>query len=158
MITAFWKDLKQGKRGEEIVYNHLREKNPECKIEYLGENKEYYHIGDIKLTTPQGNIFYFEVKNDTRIADTHNILCEEQVYYYDNKATCKGFIYSNYTNYCIVSERERKIYLFDFNIIKKIYKMGYEKVMKYAEQESITYLLPIEIVKAFGGLITVANY
>lgn len=159
MIQSFSKDLKKGKRGEIIVYNYLKNKNKDLTIQDVSTDRKYFHMGDIRLITKNGDEYFFEVKNDECIGKTRNVLCEEKVYYFADDQEKKGFMYSDYTNYCIVSESERKIYLIDFQKLKEIYKSkGQYRYMSYAEQASDVYLVPLAAIEEAGALISVANY
>lgn len=66
--------------------------------------KEYRYKGDIKATNKAtGKEIFIEVKNDSRIADTYNVLCEEKVWYHRGYYG-KGNMESETNIYCIVSE------------------------------------------------------
>lgn len=158
MLTNFQTDLAFGKKAEAIVKEHLEKCNPTCIVEDVSCKREYFHKGDIKVTAADGREEFFEVKNDRCIGKTKNILCEEKVYYFGNGAEKEGFMYSDYTNFVIVSEPERKLYLIDFDILKNIYKQGEYRYMSYQEQASDVYLLPLDVLKKNGGLLKVANY
>ena len=61
------------------------------------------------------------MKDDSRIADTQNILCEDAVYYKESGRYVKGNMYSDYDIYAVVSKKEKVIYFFDFAKLKEIY-------------------------------------
>ena len=71
---------------------------------------------------------------------------------------CKGFIYNDYEIYVVVSEPERKIYIFDFKVIKEHYRKGEYKRLDYYDQFSDVYLVPIGIIKKYNGLINIIEY
>lgn len=48
-------------------------------------------------------MYFIEVKDDSRIADTGRVLCEERVCYKDGDYFQKGFMYSDYDIFCVVS-------------------------------------------------------
>ena len=60
-------------------------------------------------------VYFIEVKNDSRIADTGNVLCEEEVYYKKNDYYGKGNMYSNADVFAIVSKQNQKIYFINSN-------------------------------------------
>lgn len=124
----------------------------------ISEDPQYYHTGDLKVMTPSGERFV-EVKDDSRIADTKNILCEEEVFYKETNQFIKGNMYSNYDIYAVVSQSERKIYFFDFSKLKEIYKrFGTYKTINHSEQYNNCYLLELCRAKQFGALVAKINY
>jgi hypothetical protein len=99
------------------------------------------------------------VKDDSRIADTQNILCEEEVYYKENGRFVKGNMYSDYDIYAVVSKKENTIYFFDFSKLKEIYKrFGTYKRINHPEQYSECYLLEMCRAKYFKALIAKIKY
>ena len=69
----------------------------------VSDDPQYYHNGDLMISLPSGER-YVEVKDDSRIADTGNILCEEEVYYKESDTFTKGYMHSNYDIYAVVSK------------------------------------------------------
>jgi hypothetical protein len=65
-----------------------------------------------------GKEIMIEVKDDSKIAETQNVLCEEEVYYDNIQDFVKGNFHSDYEIYCVVSKAERKVYVMDFSILK----------------------------------------
>jgi hypothetical protein len=123
----------------------------------VGCQREYYHKGDIKATAADGSEVFIEVKDDSRIADTGRVLCEEKVFF-NNGHEQEGFMHSDYEIFCIVSQPERKMYFIDFDVLKNIYKKGEFKLLHHPEQYSECYLLELCHVKKYGGLIKVLSY
>lgn len=153
----FYKDLEQGKRGEYIVAQYLQSQG--YTIQDMSNDQAYYRKGDLLITLPTGEQRMVEVKNDTRIGDTGNILCEEEVYYKENAYYATGFMYNDYDIYAIVSENERKIYFFDFSQLKQIYKRyGEFRRFEHPTQYSDGYLLFWGFAKQFGALYGVVDY
>ena len=61
-------------------------------------------MGDIIITTTSGVSYNVEVKDDSVIAKTKNILCEDEVYYKKTGTYKIGNMYNNNTDiYCVVS-------------------------------------------------------
>lgn len=157
MLSNFKADLEAAKEAEQIVARYLQ--TASYQVQDVSDDPECFHKGDLLLTLPTGEQRYIEVKDDSRIADTHNILLEEEVYYKENNYATKGNVYNDYDIYAVVSKSQRKIYFFDFFYIKKIYKQyGTPKVIKHAEQESFCYLLDLCRAKQFGALIAKVTY
>ena len=48
-------------------------------------------------------MYFIEVKDDSRIADTGNVLCEERVFFREGNYYQKGFMYNDYEIFCVVS-------------------------------------------------------
>lgn len=148
MATNFREDLAKAKGAEEIVLNTFSSLCDSYSFQDVSNDREYYYKGDIKATSADGREIYIEVKDDSRIADTQRVLCEEEVYYYDSDYTAKGNMYNACNIYCVVSKQDRQIYVFDFEILKSIYKKyGEFKIIKHYSQESLCYLLEMCFAK-----------
>ena len=159
MGEQFRLDLLRAHKAEDLVRELLASLTDEYKFEDCANDKEYYHKGDIKAIDNDGNVIMIEVKDDSRIGDTGNILCEESVYYYESNYEQKGNFYSDYEIYCVVSQPTRTIYFFDFNILKSIYKSaGTFRIMRHTYQESEVYLLPLGSAKRAGALLKEIKY
>lgn len=154
MITKFYEDLERGKEAEGIVLATLVRKYPEYSFLDVSNERQYWHRGDIVATNTKGERIFIEVKDDSRICDTHNILCEECIWYEDISDFVDGNMHSQYEIYAVLSRAEQVIYLIDFSVMKKIYKdKGTYKVLPHKGQTSYCYLLPLGEVIAEGGLI-----
>lgn len=69
MLENFTRDLGIGRRAELIALEVFRSMTNEFIFEDVADQKEYYHIGDIKATEKAtGDSFFLEIKNDSRIA------------------------------------------------------------------------------------------
>ena len=158
MLTNFYADLERGKAAEQIALNVLQDFSDYWTLESVSDVKECRYLGDIKATYITGNVQYIEVKDDSRIADTKNILCEEENYIKDSDYYIKGNMSCNGDLYAIVSQSERKIYLLDYKKLREIYKKGEFKVINHAQQITYCYLLALSTAKRYGALITVLNY
>ena len=159
MVRNFKRDLEAAKAAESIVLNTFSALAEDYTFQDVSNNVECYSLGDILATAPDGKQYYIEVKDDSRIADTGKILCEEEVYFYDDCYTTKGNMYNNSDYYCIVSKKDRLIYVCDFRKLQEIYKkLGEPKVIKHTEQESIVYLLELCFARSKGALIHKINY
>lgn len=158
MLRDFYKDLALAKPAEQLVLNTLSSLAPGYIFDNVSEVKEYRYKGDIKVTTPEGREIFLEVKDDSRIADTGNVLCEYRNYIKDGDYFIKGNMCSDYDFYCIVSQQQRKIYIIDFSILKANYTKGYHKVIYHYDQDTWCYLLRLDIIKKLGGLVAVIDY
>ncbi len=159
MVENFWKDLANAKEAEQIVLNTFTNLTTEYSFEDVSNDRACWHKGDIKATSADGKEIYIEVKDDSRIAETRNILCEEAVFYSSISDWVNGNMYSDYEIYAVVSKSERKIYVFWFSAIQGIYKReGKFKAIPHREQITHCYLLPISAVESIGGLIKVIDY
>lgn len=156
MLSNFKRDLQAAKEAEQIVAKYLQEAS--YKVENIADLPQYYNKGDIKIILPTGDR-YIEVKDDSRIADTHNILCEDEVFYKENNRIVKGNMYSDYDIYAVVSRSQGMIYFFDFFKLKQIYKRyGTFKRIYHEEQYSDCFLLEMCRAKQFGALIATVIY
>lgn len=158
MLKEFYTDLEKAKAAEEIARNVLSTLAPDYNFVDVSYETKCYYKGDIKAIAPNGQEFFIEVKDDSRIADTRNILCEEEVYYKDANYFGKGNMQSDYDIYCIVSKSENRLYILDFNKLKTIYKKGEFKIIPHAQQNTHCYLLPLYIADKYGALMHKINY
>lgn len=153
MLEQFNKDLAIGKRAEDIVLHTFAALSDDYAFEDVSGEKEFYYRGDIRATDKFGREIFIEVKNDSRIHTTGNILCEEEVYYKSHGGYYgKGNMSANYDIYCVVSEKGRKIYVLDFDILKENYTKGEFKVIEHPSQTTYCYLLDIDLIAAMGRI------
>lgn len=157
MIKQFKIDLENAKAAEELVCNTLSSLAPGMKFKQVGDQREYFHKGDI-IAYGEDRMYFIEVKDDSRIADTGRVLCEERVYFKEGGYFVKGFMYSDYDIFCVVSQPERKMYFIDFKVLQQIYKKGDYKEIHHPQQYSECYLLELCRIKQAGGLIKVLEY
>ena len=157
-MSQFQIDLGEAKKVEQIVLEHFQSLTDEYTFINVSDEPQYYHKGDIKAIAADGRQIFIEVKNDGCIGDTHNVLCEEENYFYSTGRIAKGNFYSDYQIYCVVSQEKRKIWVMDFSVLKAHYKKGEFKRKYHAEQISDFYLLPLYIVKRHNGLIAELDY
>ena len=158
MLANFNTDLVKGHRAEQIVKDVFTSLTDKYTFQDVSNNPSYFHKGDIIATAADGRQIMIEVKNDSRIGDTKNILCEEEVYMKEGDYFNKGSMYSDYEIYCIVSEEERRIYVIDFNILKAHYKSGEFKRIYHPQQYTDAYLLSLGLLKRYNGVIDIINY
>lgn len=158
MLRDFYKDLEEAKPAEELVLKTLSSLAPGYTFTDVSNLREYRYKGDIMVTTPTGEHIFLEVKNDNKIADTSNVLCEYRNYIKDSDYFIKGNMCSDYDYYCIVSQQQRKIYIIDFSILKANYTKGEHKVIHHYDQDTWCYLLPLGVLKRLGGILHIINY
>ena len=158
MLTNFYNDLEQAKIAERIALEVLQSYSDYWSLEDVSNIKECRYLGDIKATLPTGAVQYIEVKDDSRIADTKNILCEEENYIKDTNSYIKGNMSCKGDLYAIVSQQERKIYLLDYARLREIYKKGQYKVIPHTQQITYCYLLELCRAKQWGALIDIITY
>ena len=155
MVANFYRDLAKGKEAERLVLNTLSNLTKEYIFEDVSYDRSCYHKGDIKaIPIHGGEPFFIEVKNDSRIAATRNVLCEEATWYDEISDWVDGNMYSDYQIYAVVSCSENKIYIMDFSVIKEIYKKeGKFTIIPHKDQLNHCYLLPLDKIVAAGGMI-----
>lgn len=142
MVKNFYRDLENSYESVEQVINTLQPLTFDYVFYPTG--LEYQHKGDIGvLDLSNSKVHYIEVKDDSRIAQTHNVLCEEAVYYHESDTEVKGNMYSDYEYYCVVSQQEQKLYIIDFKGLKKIYRNYTRKLIPHEEQTTIAFLVPL---------------
>jgi hypothetical protein len=74
----------------------LRSCTNDYSFSWVGDDYESRHKGDVLAVAADGTKIYIEVKNDSRIAETHNVLLEEENYFKANMAYVKGNLFSDY--------------------------------------------------------------
>jgi hypothetical protein len=107
---------------------------------------------------PDGKEICIEVKDDSVIATSGRVLCEEEVYFKEQDYYQKGNMHCKTDIYCIVSKEENLIYVLDFKILKQIYKKGEYRIIHHSQQNTHCYLLDLHRVKQWGALIAKVNY
>lgn len=157
-MSQFQKDLFEAHKAEQIVLDILSSLAPGYTFEDVSNDSKYYHKGDIKAVDSNGKEIMIEVKDDSCIYKTGNILCEEENYYFEADYYKRGNFYSDYEIYCVVSQQARKIYLFDFSILKQIYKKGEYREIRHYENICCCYLLPLGWAKKYNALIKEIDY
>lgn len=150
MLYNFEFDKKIGKTAEDLVFNLLSALGYTC--ENVAEQKQYRRKGDIKITLADGTETFVDVKCDRRIADTYNILCEEESYIPNEGYTMDGDMRKEYEYIAIVSYEAGKVYFIDFSILKQIYKKGDYRELNNGEQINYCYLLPLGIASKYGAV------
>lgn len=155
----FWKDLEKAKKVEKLALGVFQSQSKQYQLIDVSDIKEYYHKGDLKAIAPDGKEYILEIKADSRIHETGNVLCEEQVLFYDTGKISKGNMYSDYQYYCVVSEAARKIAVIDFQVMRAHYKNNHKYItIKHRESETEAYLFPLKEIKELGGLIALLDY
>ena len=158
-LPEFLESLQAAKPSEYLVAKEFAARNPDWTTENVGDIRKYFYKGDIKITNKNsGEVRFIEVKNDSRIAQTQRVLCEEYVSYKDTGEIKDGCMYSNYDIYAIVSESERKIYYIDFKKLKEFYKKGEYKEIPHRAQTTYCYLVDLWLIIAKGALMGITNY
>lgn len=176
MSKTFWKDLAEGKKAEKRVQEVLENSikwmvgcyGSEEELYSKSENawwynfdvecvsdeehlEEYAHKGDLKLVNRYLPIIDFcvDVKNDKVMCRTGSIWCE--AYSKRRDKITRGWMYSDYDYIAFHSEKEQKIYIVDFKMLKIVYrKIGQEKwTARDAGKQTKGYLCRISDLKAF---------
>lgn len=159
MSYDFWNDLAEAKKVEKKAQEVFQSLTAEYTIVDVSDIREYYHKGDLKAIAADGREYMLEIKADSRIHETGNVLCEEEVYFYETDTTNKGNMYSDYQYYCVVSEPARKIIVIDFQVLHAHYKHNHRGItIKHRESETFAYLFPLGEIKELGGIIAVLDY
>ena len=160
MLKDFKKDLEVAHEAERLVQMYFTLLgHQDYTFKNVSADPEYYYKGDIQATDSSNRRIYIEVKDDSRIADTGNVLCEDQVYYKDGDYFGRGNMQGDSDIYCVVSRVEKKIYVMDFKVLKEIYKpFGVYKEIEHTDQTTHAYLLPLWVIKQRGAFIAEVDY
>lgn len=158
MICGFYTDSANSKCAERLVLDYLQAQMPSFTFEDVSAIPDYYYKGDIKATSPYGDTLFIEVKKDSRIGATGNVLCEEKVRFHMGDYFTNGNMQGACDVYAIVSYETNTIYFLDFKILKSIYKEGRYREIEHPEQTTYCYLLPLAKLNACGGIIETATF
>ena len=161
MLQNFKQDKEIATAAEAFALLELEKQYGDrfSSFQWVGSNPEYYYKGDIKaIDNATGEVVFFEIKNDSRIHETQNILCEEEVYYKDNDYLGKGNMSADGDYYCIISFAAKKIYILDYKKLKQIYKKGEYKVINHPAQTTYCYLLELCRASQWGALLDIINF
>lgn len=158
MVSTFFEDLSNARAAEHIVLDKLSSLTNDYTFTDCANNKNYWHKGDIIATDADGAQLFIEVKDDSRIHETGNVLCEYAVEYYETGKRAKGGMFNETDIYCVVSQPLHKIYVFDFERLKKVYLRGKYKVIPHAEQTTYCYLNKLEALEKCGALVGELDY
>lgn len=158
MVSDFYSNLAQAKEAEDIVLNVFSTMSDKYDFVSVSDNPAYYYKGDILAISEDGREIGIEVKDDSRIAETMNVLCEDEVYYKSCDYYGKGNMQSDYDIYCVVSRQEKKIYVIDFDILRANYRKGEFREIRHPQQTTYCYLLNIGTIQRLGGLIATIHY
>lgn len=159
MVEDFYKDLSAAAKVERFVLKCLEQMTQDYTFEHIGGNRAYFNKGDILATEKAtGRRIFIEVKDDSCISNTRNVLCEEEVYYLNDNRLEKGNMYSDYEIYCVVAQQARKILFIDFSILKENYKQGKYKVIPHKDQTTYCYLVSIDQILDWGADIAAIDY
>ena len=145
-LTTFYRDLEAAKPAEQLVFNLLSSTGYE--VEDVSDQPQYYYKGDIKLTSSSGEVFFIDVKDDSRIAETGNVLCEYDVWMKDRDEFIDGDMKKSYDYLAIVSWEEQKVYFIDFHTLKQKYKQGTHVIIKHQAQDTWGYLVQLAQIKS----------
>ena len=157
--AQFYKDLEFGQRAEAIVFSYFSAIDDKHTYELVSLKPAYYNMGDIRAIDKEtGEEIFIEVKNDSWIHQTRNVVCEEEVYFKKHGHINEGNMYHNNDIYVVVSQEEKKIYVIDMRVLKKIYRNGRYKHFDYPHQWSDCYLVNLDTIEKSGGLITILEY
>lgn len=160
MVANFYSDLEKAKTGEAITLSVLQHTTDEYVFDDVSEDEEYYYRGDIRATDNDWGLdeFYLDVKMDSRIADTGNILCEEKVYFKESGTYSKGNMKSDYDYLAIISVDAQRIFIIDFPKLKKHYKEGRFYTKDHGEQITYGTLFPLSKAWKYNMVEAVIDY
>ena len=90
MLGNFYQDLAKARGAERLVRETFAALTNDYTFEDVSNEREYFYRGDIKAIAADGREIFIEVKDDSRIQETHNVLCETAIYYYERGEYGKG--------------------------------------------------------------------
>lgn len=164
MVKNFYEDLSKAKKGEAIVLNVLinASNSDDYKYNDVSKEREYFHKGDIECYDANWLCnYYIDVKDDSCVSRTGNILAEHRVWY-KNGGWQKGFMQSaSYDYVAYLSQPDNTIYMLDFEAWKKNYKSTFKKhlyIPHEGEQTTDGYLMALKDARKLGIVIAEIKY
>lgn len=158
MVTNFYKDLEKAKVGEGIVLEVLKNATWDWCFTDVSDIKECHYLGDIEAWNIDRGCLYIDVKMDSRIAETGNILCEDKVYFKKTNYYDKGNMQSNYDYLAIISTEAHKIWFIDFALLKKHYKEGRMYTKDHGEQITYGTLFSLNKARKYNMVVAEIEY
>lgn len=162
MVKGFYSDLAKAKKGEDIVRQVLQGCQDKYSITDVSEIKEMWHRGDIEIHDVEENIsYYLDVKDDSRIAQTGNLLAEHRVYYVKDNKWTEGFMQrATYDYVGYLSQQNKIIYILDFKLWQKYYLSKSEKHIHipHGYQTTDGYLMSLDKARKLGIVIAEIKY
>lgn len=157
--TQFLTDAAAAREAEELVAAVMASLTSTWNFEVIEGEDENQHKGDIRVTDPvTGFSLFLEVKDDSRIATTGNVLCEVTKFFADTNTFKPGNMSYDYEYYCVISQESRTIYVIDFSILKQVYRQGVATTIYHEHDTTYCYLVPLELIVEKGGLIRTIAY
>lgn len=146
-------DSEIARAAEELAIKVLGKALKDTTFESLHDDEGKFHVGDV-VAKKNGKEKYIDIKDDGRISETGNVFCEGYKYYY-NKPGKKhdGFMQNSQYDYLAILDQVRgKLYLLDFEELKKIYN-NYRLVRSdLSDCISYGYLVPLNVCRRKGIL------
>lgn len=156
------RELAKNKPAELLAYQVMKTiYEDKVDLRYVADVPKFYHRGDIVGRRHEdGEITFFDVKNDGEISRTGNIFAETHKYFNNNrKERHSGFMENGEYDYLlIVNQKDKQIYVVDFEVLKEIHKL-YREVPSYHD-DALCYgrIVPLERAKARGALLYTIDY
>ncbi len=164
MASNFKKDLAKAKVGEQAVLEVLNNTNSGWLFFDVSDDEECYYKGDIEAYDIDTGSLFIDVKMDSRIAETGNVLCEHKVYNYKTGEYLKGNMQSHYDYMAIISVSAKKIWIIDFKVLQEHYKEGKHYYKDHyddygnLQQKTLGTLCSLEKIRRWGGLLYTIEY
>lgn len=156
---SFKQDAAAALPGELKTMEVLASLTNDYSFQHIDDQTVLGKRGDIIATNKQsGKSYYIEVKNDSRIAETGNVLCEYTKYFKDTgKYRCGSMSY-NYEIFIINSTKNRCLYVIDFEKLKTFYSKGKWVQIEYDNEITYAFLVKLDEVQRQGALMNVIYY
>lgn len=162
MVKGFYEDLAKAKKGEAIVLEVLSNATTDYDFNDVSNDQQYFHRGDIECYDNFWFVhYYIDVKDDSCVSYTGNILAEHRVWY-RSSGWKEGFMQSaNYDYVAYLSQPDNKIYMLDFEAWKKNYRKHFKKHINIphgGEQTTDGYLMSLKEARELGIIIAEIDY
>ena len=140
---AFADDLKDGKKGEELV-RYLLESSGKFASVWDCSDDQYFQSKDIDILaqTEDGHIAKYEVKTDRKAHETGNIVWEQKT---SGNIGCFAKTESDYIMYYLVGDG--RLYCFKTADMRKFVQDRRQKLVKMGDNAEGYLLNIVELVK-----------
>ena len=159
MRNDFKKELEKNRIAEVILLQVLSSIAENMVFEDVTNNPELFHYGDIKSTDKDGNVYYWDCKNDGVIHKTGRVFCETHKYFFRDMKRSAGFMENGKYDYlCVVDRVDGRIYILDFSVLLRIHK-NYKEV-KSIQSDAYCYgtVIPLNECRKQQALLYTIKY
>lgn len=152
--TNIKENAEIAREAEEIVIDLLGELITDRQFFSVHDDEECWHLGDIIDTKGK----YYDAKDDGRIHKTGNVFAEDRKFWNDGTQTDGWMRNGQYDYLCILDRVKKKIYVLDFNKLKKVYRGGRYITTNMGDNVTAGFCYPLSKCRKNGILLYETSY